>query len=53
MTSMSKKQDDRHRKLVVKRETLRDLTQDELEKAAGGYRNNCTERYSGCISRPD
>lgn len=49
---MTRKNDDTRRKLVVKRETLRELTQDELEKAAGGHRNNCTARISGCISRP-
>jgi hypothetical protein len=48
-----KSSDARRRKLVVKRETLRELTTDDLEKAAGGARNNCTARYSGCISRPD
>jgi hypothetical protein len=50
-TSM-KKTDDRARKLVVKKETLRALSADDLQKAAGGYRNNCTNKYSGCGSQP-
>ena len=49
---MSKKQDDGRRTLVVKRETMRELTHEELGRAAGGARNNCTARISGCISRP-
>ena len=47
---MSKKQP---RKLQVRRETLRTLAADDLARARGGimaWRNNCTQRYSGCIS---
>lgn len=50
---MTRKHDDKRPKLTVKRETLRELTQEELDQAAGGARNNCTARISGCISRPD
>jgi hypothetical protein len=44
------------RKLVVKKETLRQLATDELEQVNGGYlyvatKNNCTGKYSGCISQ--
>jgi hypothetical protein len=41
------------RKLRVKKETLRQLDNQELHQVAGGsaYRaNNCTARWSGCIS---
>jgi hypothetical protein len=42
------------RKLVVKRETLRQLAPDDLEQVQGGavpnWKNNCTARLSGCIS---
>ena len=44
------------RKLVVKKETLRSLTEVELEQVNGGAAckpNNCTARLSGCISCPD
>jgi hypothetical protein len=37
-------------KLTIKRETLRILTRTELHLVAGGARNNCTVRFSGCIS---
>ena len=41
---------DEPKKLTLKRETLRVLTPSELRLVAGGYRNNCTVRHSGCIS---
>ena len=37
-------------KLTLKKETLRLLTPNELRLVAGGARNNCTARLSGCIS---
>ncbi|MEA2901182.1 MAG: hypothetical protein QOH36_1069 [Actinomycetota bacterium] len=43
------------RKLTLTRETLRTLTASELRLVAGGRTkptdDNCTGRYSGCISR--
>ncbi len=38
------------KKLTLQRETLRVLTTTELRSVAGGARNNCTQRLSGCIS---
>ena len=45
------------RKLTVTKETLRVLSSGDLEKVQGGLlpamlpKNNCTLRYSGCISQ--
>lgn len=44
------KKTDEPRKLTLKRETLRVLTPSELRLVAGGQRNNCTGKFSGCIS---
>jgi hypothetical protein len=53
---MKQKQKSEPQRLVVKKETLRTLTTDELHQAGGagggGDRNNCTGRYSGCASCP-
>ncbi len=37
-------------RLPLNRETLRVLTPADLRLVAGGRRNNCTGKYSGCIS---
>ena len=43
---------DETKKLTLKRETLRALTPNELRLVAGGgvIRENCTLKFSGCIS---
>ena len=47
------RRDDKARKLVVKKETLRSLSPAELDQVNGAYKpNNCTARLSGCISCP-
>ena len=46
------------RKLVVKKETLREISSSDLGRVQGGAiispymvgKNNCTARLSGCIS---
>ena len=50
---MNRKNERKSRKLDVKKETLRSLSTNELDRVNGGgtYKpNNCTTRFSGCIS---
>ena len=41
------------RKLVLKRETLREIAASDLAQVQGGAlpKNNCTAKLSGCISQ--
>ena len=51
MTRDPKKQPKKTTKLRVKKETVKDLDpKQEATDVKGGQRNNCTVRFSGCIS---